>query len=195
MFDFNTVEDKAVLREWFTGDLYNHFLMKSEYVINRGFTVVTQENLQTLVLLARDHNVLNLSCGTGYLAYHLERNGVSITAVDEHPMSSRFGLEKGPYTNKIIKCDYNSINLSLFDLFLITCPDYEKITLDDVVKDIAVGSVVIYNGEWKEGEDNGFYKTLIERFVVITEPTNKLNTNHVCFKGSRDIWLVLKKIR
>lgn len=188
-------EKTESLAEW-TASLNENFfkaqVLRDEHIRSRSFAILTTEVLETLVSLLKDSRVADVGCGTGYLSYHLLSNGVNVTPIDNR--SSHYRIEDSPIDDKVVKSNYNDIDVSNFDTFIISWPNYASNEIEAFVARLPRGSRVIYQGEGIGGcTGTDRFHEILETEYTPDDIAVTLNDRHIRFNGIHDRWYVYIK--
>ena len=175
-----------------------------EYVKNHGYTLCTAEQMKAMAIAMAGSKVVELGSGTGTLGNLLRQEGVDITLTD----IGEEGTSVYEFVTPIqmdIYAKMEVIDLSPYDIVLLTWPPYEDPCCEQVLKNMRVGSILFYCGEGQGGctgtdafHDmlyNGIkgFKGIVQRFNFLEELSDELNENHVRWYGMHDHWSVYRK--
>lgn len=168
------------------------YYYRSEYIKDLGFCIVTTETENVLATFLSTKKVVDIGARTGFLSKILSNKGVNVTAVDIGD-GSYFGVEyqKIPKWYNIQIIDATQLDLSSFDVILLSWPDYEKSTAYDIIKNMKKGQILVYEGEGPGGctADDNFHDYL-KNFMYLEDITDRLNEHHIQFPGIYDWWAV-----
>lgn len=162
---------------------------REEYTQHVGWSLLTMETALQLANICYGRRVADLGCGTGYLTHVLRKLGVEdVTAYDTtiHPH---------PFIEDIQQADYTNVDLSQYDVILLSWPPYNEPQATLVATRIQPHQLLIYQGEGNGGctGDDNFHRMLRSDFVNVTEFTVNLNARHLTFTGLYDSWTVYRK--
>ena len=180
------------------------FSLLFEYVKNHGYIICPAEQMKAMAIAMAESKVVELGSGTGTLGNLLRQEGVDITLTDigEEGMAM-YGFESPVQMDIYAKME--DVDLSPYDIVLLTWPPYEDPCCEQVLKNMRPGSILFYCGEGQGGctgtdafHDmlyNGIkgFKGSVQRFEFLEEFCDHLNENHVRWNGIHDRWSVYKK--
>lgn len=176
----NIIEPMTYSQQWDVREEYTQYV---------GWSLLTMDTALQLANICYGRRVADLGCGTGYLTYVLRKLGVEdITACDNtvHPH---------PFIDDIQQVDYTNIDLSQYDVILLSWPPYDKPQAALVAARIQPHQLLIYQGEGHGGctGDDNFHLMLRSDFASVEEFTVNLNARHLTFDGIHDSWTVYRK--
>lgn len=163
--------------------------VREEYTQHVGWSLLTMDTALQLANICYGRRVADLGCGTGYLTYVLRKLGVEdITAYD-------ITVHPHPFIDDIQQADYTNIDLSQYDVILLSWPPYDKPQAALVAARIQPHQLLIYQGEGHGGctGDDTFHLMLRSDFASVEEFTVNLNARHLNFYGIQDSWAVYRK--
>jgi len=181
-------EWKDVLIKLGDNDLY----FRRDYIRATGFPLLPKEVLKTLAVNLKGKNVIDAGCGTGFLSWLLQKQGINVIPVDNNETDHWFKAEA--YTD-IVKKDAVSCISREHDVVILSWPYYKGSFSLDVCEAMHPGQTMIYQGEAK-GNCTGtyeFFDCLAAKFTLNLPFTQELNHNHVQFRGFHDYWEVYEK--
>lgn len=166
---------------------------RTNHIRTRGFSIITKETLETLTGYLVGKNVLDVGCGTGYMVYHLRKKQIFIDGVTER--TRRYGFKHNFMRKRLIKSDFNDLDVSKYNAFIIGWPDYLSEDAFKFLDKLKPGDTIIYIGEnWGDScATDDFFEKLENEFTLDTEKSNALNKNHVKFSCIKDYWEVYTK--
>lgn len=173
-----------------------NYKLRNQYITNVGFPILTKEVAYQLRKGLASKRVIEVGCGSGYLSYTLRGFGLDITAVDTFKtLYSIANFKKRAYTD-IVREDATSMDLSAFDVVIMSWPDYKSPFAYKVASNMRVGQYLIYQGESYSGctADDDFFDLIDSSFKEYPYLSNSLNKFHVQFSGIHDYWNVYRKI-
>lgn len=167
---------------------YNEYRLREEFVQKFGFCIITDEILSTL---SKYGPLLEVGCGSGYLAYELKKRSVNVRATD--PGTGKYfdpsiDLWSTPWTEieRITGVDavkkYSDRNL------LTSWPDYDREWPTETLKEFK-GQFVCYIGEGYGGctGSDEFHELLGKGFKKVE------NVFPPTFNGIHDYLTVFKR--
>ena len=174
------------------------------YTKSHGFTLCPSELMKAMAIAMAGSKVVELGSGTGTLGNLLRQEGVDITLTDigEEGMAM-YGFESPVQMDIYAKME--DVDLSPYDIVLLTWPPYEDPCCEQVLKNMRPGSILFYCGEGQGGctgtdafHDmlyNGIkgFKGSVQKFEFLEELSDQLNENHVRWCGMHDRWSVYQK--
>lgn len=163
--------------------------VREEYTQHIGWSLLTMDTALQLANICYGRRVADLGCGAGYLTYVLRKLGVEdITAYDME-------LHPHPFIEDIQQVDYTNIDLSQYDVILLSWPPYDEPQAALVAARIQPHQLLIYQGEGYGGctGDDAFHSMLRSDFSSVEEFTVNLNARHLNFHGIYDSWTVYRK--
>lgn len=133
---------------------------------------------------------------TSYISAHLEKLGASNVVTSDIGGAAliRYGMKA------VYKRDHVGNSLDLlpgnFEIVLLSWPPYLEEFAFEVAKKMALGTILIYNGEGWGGctGDDLFHEYLEDRFTVMEDITDQLDLHHARFSGIHDRWTVYRKV-
>ena len=173
-------------------DAYGRF--RQLFIENIGFPITTAESFNELVKICKNNRVLDIGCGTGFLASKLQDCGIEIDAVDnlQHIYFSA-GWRPSPIVNQ---SDVSKVDFSLYDIVIMSWPDYESNFAYEVSRAMSSGKTLIFQGEWVGGctANKRFYHNLQHNFFKRNLESSLLNAGHVTWQHIHDKWYVFTKL-
>lgn len=163
--------------------------VREEYTQHVGWSLLTMDTALQLANICYGRRVADLGCGTGYLTHVLRKLGVEdVTAYDME-------LHPHPFIDDIQQVDYTNVDLSQYDIILLSWPPYHEPQAASVATRIQPHQLLIYQGEGYGGctGDDNFHLMLRSDFVNVEEFTVNLNARHLNFHGIYDSWTVYRK--
>lgn len=159
---------------------------RCEYTDKYSFPIITQDLIEELHSIIQDKKVIELGCGSGYLAYWYKKL---------HPDSNYITCDTNNwYQNTFIDidkiCDYSQLDLSGYDIVMLSWPNYESNDSTDILRNMVKGQTLIYCGEEQGGccATDKFFRYKSNNF----SESEYLNTQ-ISFFGIHDWWSVCKK--
>jgi hypothetical protein len=176
------------------GDWYFQHYLRTRHIGECGFPILTKEVLDLLVPYLLGKKVVDVGCGTGYLASILHNAGVRIDAVDNRSTQYSMGTLVARHFS-VTETDVKELDLSLYDVVIMSWPDYNNDFAVTVCENMKVGQVLPYQGEHKYGccADEAFFDLLDSEFKEYDHVYGRLNSGHCTFGGIHDRWHVFKK--
>jgi len=168
---------------------HQQWTVREEYTQHVGWSLLTMDTALQLANICYGRRVADLGCGAGYLTYVLRKLGVEdITAYDME-------LHPHPFIEDIQQVDYTNIDLSQYDVILLSWPPYDEPQAALVAARIQPHQLLIYQGEGYGGctGDDAFHSMLRSDFSSVEEFTVNLNARHLNFHGIYDSWTVYRK--
>ena len=171
------------------------------YTKSHGFTLCPSELIKAMAIAMAGSKVVELGSGTGTLGNLLRQEGVDITLTDIGEKSMAMYEFESPVQMDIY-AKMEDVDLSPYDIVLLTWPPYEDPCCEQVLKNMRPGSILFYCGEGQGGctgtdafHDmlyNGIkgFKGIVQRFEFLEELSDQLNENHVRWCGMHDRWSV-----
>lgn len=115
--------------------------MREEYTQHIGWSLLTMDTALQLANICYGRRVADLGCGTGYLTYVLRKLGVEdVTAYDT-------AIHPHPFIDDIQQADYTNIDLSQYDVILLSWPPYDEPQAALVAARIQPHQLLVYQGE------------------------------------------------
>lgn len=166
---------------------------RERHIPIRGFVILTKETLAALTDILTGHNTLDLGAGTGYMMYHLRKNNICVDGVVDK--KGRYKFKRNHMTKRIITANYLELDISKYDAFIFSWPDYQSDAPKKFLDRMKSGDKLVYQGEGEGGccADYDFFETLDSDFVELHGETYALNKHHVQFEGIHDRWSVYVK--
>lgn len=168
---------------------HQQWSVREECTQHIGWSLLTMDTALQLANICYGRRVADLGCGTGYLTYVLRKLGVEdVTAYDTE-------LHPHPFIEDIQQVDYTNIDLSQYDVILLSWPPYCEPQAALVAARIQPHQLLIYQGEGYGGctGDDAFHSMLRSDFSSVEEFTVNLNARHLNFHGIYDSWTVYRK--
>ncbi|MCO6704694.1 class I SAM-dependent methyltransferase [Streptomyces sp. CHB9.2] len=198
-FPLMSLQDWKQFQDRTFGDFFNELKedtkQRDAYVRNNAWFILTTENADYLANFLKDKKTLEVGAGTGYMAAHLRKRGVTdYRAVDlwsswywTHDIAN-FGSECG---------DALEVDFDPYDIIIMTWPPMGSDFAHKVAKKMRVGQILIHEGEGYMGctGNDAFYYYLDAAFERDGEMTMELERHHIRFAGMRDDWSVFKKVK
>lgn len=172
---------------------------REAFIVSYGYCLVTQEVLSALASLLRKKQVLEVGCGSGWLAQQLADRKIDITAADKANYSVPAEAGDGFPIAKVYRLDYQGDAVGLlpgqFDVVLMSWPDYESSFAAEVGRAMKPGQLLVFEGEGEGGctGDDAFFELLSSSFEEQVAQSRRLNAGHVQFPGIHDLWSVWVK--
>jgi 2-polyprenyl-3-methyl-5-hydroxy-6-metoxy-1,4-benzoquinol methylase len=164
--------------------------LREEHISKVGFPILTKEVAHLLGKGLQGKKVIEVGCGSAYLSHNLQKLGVDITPVDTFVTSycASGTFEKVVYT-AVVKEDATQMDLSGFDVVIMSWPDYDKPFAAQITSNMKPGQVLIYQGESSYGctGDDAFFELLFNSFEAYPLISSFINTHHVQFSGIKAI--------
>lgn len=182
----DTMEKSGFLARW---------KIRDNYIASVGFPIYTSETLEKLVRFLDGKKVVDVGCGTAFLAKQLQDRGINVTPVDNYVSSYREGLSfKNRSFTKVVCKDASKLHFSKYDVVIMSWPDYDSDFAERIVKRMRPGQILIYQGEGTYGctGNDAFHYFLCDRCSRID---NDLNDHHVQFYAIHDWWYIYRKDR
>lgn len=173
--------------------LARDFMYKERhYIKNMGFTLLTQEFLDKLSKFLKDKKVLEVMCGTGFLASQLRLRGVDIIATDD--MTGKYDFKVRHIDDiKIIDCvDAIDECHEDIDYVIMGWPEMSNDAARVLKSCYKYNIPLIYMGEFTRNgctADAEFYDFATKHFDEYWKIGEKYRT----FLGLHDSCILLKK--
>lgn len=169
------------------------YQVRCRYTSRIGWFILTTEVREVLVNFLKGKRVLEVGSGTGYFAAHMKQGGVEdYNAVDI--WDPQYWDER---TTRYFGIDGDSLDYidNSYDVIVMNWPPYDEPFAHQVVKKMAKGQVLIFEGEGYGGctGDDDFFNYLDDHFTPIKELDDELNEHHIRFHGVNDHWWVYAK--
>lgn len=169
--------------------------IRDTHVTTLSWPILTSEAAALLASFIGLRRTLDAGAGTGFISHQLQNLGA------KNIIASDLGDESfHDYGMRIVyKRDHVGNSLDLlpgdFEVVLLSWPPYKKDFGFQVVKKMAPGTILIYNGEDLYGctGDDLFHEYLEKNFTVMENITASLQMHHVRFPGVYDDWVVYRK--
>lgn len=185
--NLSVLEPLRPVADWYPVARNYDWTARYKWTQSVAWFIPTLESVTILAQFLQGKKVVEPGAGTGYLAAHLRRMGVTdYNAVD----SQESHFEPGTLTYGIIVGDaVNHINDS-YDAVVLTWPSYNTPFGANVVRRMTPGQVLYYQGENEGGctGDDEMFDLLHDHFEVDQEQSALLNEHHVQFDGIHDYW-------
>lgn len=167
---------------------------RSLYTKRFSWSIITEELVDTIAKLYRGKRVIDVGCGSGYLAQLLKNRGVDITAVDCRDKSFTFDA---PELMDIKVRDYRDINYSKYDVVILSWPNYESSHAAELLDKLTDKHTLLYCGEGIGGctADMSFFNKLAAQFENVEEETHAVCDAALSFTHIRDDWTVYRRVR
>jgi SAM-dependent methyltransferase len=167
------------------------------HIVKYGFPIYTIEVIEELVRILSGKRVVDVGCGTAFLARQLSDRGIAVKPVDT--FQTRYDLADEHYTFKnqrympVKEYDATKLHFNRFDAVIMSWPDYQSDFSEIVVKRMRPGQLLVYQGEGSYGctGNDVFHQYLYEKFYEID--SDVLNEHHVQFDGIHDWWNLYRK--
>lgn len=199
--EFATIKSKA---EWteLLKDYIAAYKLREKYIEKVGFPIYTKEVLELLTVFIGNHTVVDVGCGTGFLASKLMEKGLKVTPIDSFETEYGFYIDAnksfaGNRFCDIVEADATSYPIGDFDIVVMSWPDYCSDFGEKVLDNMRLGQTLIYQGEGLGGctGDDEMHYLLVEKFIPADNLNWKLHNAHISFPGIHDCWSVYKKLR
>lgn len=179
-------------------NFYTNYWLRSKYVKNYNWYYITREVFDILTAYLNDLGpvkILEIAGGTGWLTHILRKKGLNVTLNELVVPSKDYYQRKQQYVPIDVKGNILHRDISGFNVFILTWPNYEEPWSLELLKKLPKSSILIYQGETKGGccATPEFFEHLDENFSEISEITSSLNEHHVRFMGMHDWWSVYIK--
>ena len=169
---------------------------RDTHVKIKSWPILTSGVATVLASFIGKRRTLDAGAGTGFISHHLQNLGAkNIIASDVGgDVFHSYGM------STVYKRDHvgNSLDLlpGKFEIVLLSWPPYEDEFAFEVVKKMALGTILIYNGEGWGGctGDDLFHEYLEDRFTVMENITEQIGVHHARFSGINDRWTVYRKV-
>lgn len=177
---------------------YENEMMASGFrtLYNKRFSwsIITKELVDTIAKHYHDKKVIDVGCGSGYLAQLLKNRGVDITAVDCRDAGYTF---VAPELMDVKVHDYRDIDYSKYDVVILSWPNYESEHASELLDKLTDKHTLLYCGEGMGGctADTGFFNKLAAQFKYVDEDTKELRKAALSFSHIRDDWTVYQRVR
>lgn len=173
------------------GYIYQYALREKQ-IVSQGYPIITLECLTTLTKILSGHTVLDCGAGSGYLVYHLRRQGIDIEGIVLP--NNVYGFAQTPVEGQLIVGDYLTHDLSPYTAFVISWPDYGSDAGFALLQRLPAGALLVYQGEIRECcATDDFFDYLDEAFDECISDSLILNRTHIQYSGIHDIWKVYIK--
>lgn len=179
-------------------EFYNNldWRARQKHTSTTSWPILALEVATVLALFIGKRRTLDAGAGTGFISRHLQNLGAkNIIASDVG------GEEFSKYDmSALYKRDHVGNSLDLlpgnFEIILLSWPPYLEPFAFEVAKKMALGTILIYNGEGWGGctGDDQFHEYLEDRFTVMENITEQLGVHHARFSGIYDRWTVYRKV-
>ena len=160
---------------------------RCEYTEKYSFPIITQDLITELHSIIGSKKVIELGCGSGYLAYWYKQlyKESNYTTCDTNDWFSQTFVS----IDKV--CDYSNLDLSDHDIIILSWPNYDSKNAELVLSNMNSGQTLIYCGEEMGGccATNKFFKYKSNNF---TKP--KYLETQISFFGIHDWWSTCTKI-
>ena len=158
-------------------------------VYDQGYSIITQELLDSLVDWMGRDEVFEVGAGCGYLARLLSDRGVNIRAIDsQEGECTRQPWWQNPLYFNVEKIDVNDLVELPGQTILMTWPCIGTDFALNVAKKMKVGQFLIYHGESRGGctANESFFRYLKNHFDVVD--TSDMDDHGISDYGMRDHW-------
>lgn len=179
-------------------EFYNNldWATRQKHTSTTSWPILTLEVATVLASFIGKRRTLDAGAGTGFISHHLQNLGAKNIIASDVGGHNFFNYNM----STVYKRDHvgNSLDLlpGKFEIVLLSWPPCEEPFAFEVVKKMAVGTILIYNGEGWGGctGDDLFHKNLKNEFTVMEGITDQLALHHVRFLSIYDRWTVYRKI-
>lgn len=191
MSELPTLPSFDELRAMGTDDL-NAWALRREWVKTKAWFLLSQETADTLATYLKPFRVVEMGAGSGYLAAHMRRLGVSDYRAYDSYCLRYFDRKKDNYGVK--KRSTRSISFKQADVIVLTWPTYNTSFADHVARKMHSGQILIYQGvRYGCTGDDRFHHRLDAEFTELPNITVALKKYHIQWFGIHDNWYVLQK--
>ncbi len=169
--------------------------LRERHIYEIGFPILTKEVAHYLACALHNKRVVEVGCGTGFLASKLRDAGVEVVAID----SFETKYTKGTFANRchghVHQANALEYDITNFDAVILSWPDYNKDFAYRVAKKMRRGQYLVYQGEGSGGctADERFFNELYANFQYFPRISSKLNDFHTQFDGIHDWWEIYRK--
>lgn len=185
---------RSMLRE--VGRL-GEIALRDRHIKEIGFPILTREVISCLTRALLGKRVVDVGCGSGFLASQLQSFGCNVVAVDTFETCyTNADFSKVKFC-EILQTDATELDYANFDVVIMTWPDHTTQVSDSVANNMKIGQYLIYQGEGDYGctGSAAFHQMLHDNFKKYSYLERRLNMNHVQFASMHDDWTVYRKIR
>lgn len=178
------------------------FDQREDYIRQCGFPILPLETVDTLAGILKGRKVVEVGCGTGYLAFHLRERGIHVTAVDSY--AEQYTVGGDDQTMVTLQAEGRGVVVDDalqyvpgdYDVVIMSWPDYKSTFASDIAQRMKPGQMLIYQGENQYGctADNLFFELLDSSFKELPGFTKALAEHHLRFDIVHDTWQVFCKL-
>ena len=178
-------------------EFYNNlgWAARRKHTSTISWPILTLEVATVLASFIGKRRTLDAGAGTGFISHHLQNLGAKNIIASDVGGHNFFKYDM----STVYKRDHvgNSFDLlpGKFEIVLLSWPPYLEPFAFEVVKKMALGTILIYNGEGLEGctGDDQFHEYLENKFTVMENITDQLALHHARFLHIYDRWTVYRK--
>ncbi len=155
-----------------------NFQYREKYIKKFGFVLWNETILNDLSNFLENKSVLEVGAGSGFLSSELLKRNVEITASDVQVTHNSYGFKKF-YCNVIESSAINMMNKDIFDVIIMSWPNYESNFAYDVANNLKENQQLVYIGEGYGGctANDNFFDFVEEKFQKVKHDLNKNFTN------------------
>lgn len=163
-------------------------LIREEYIGMFGFSILTKELIDEMADLLKDRQVIEIGCGSGYLAHCFR---------ERHPTINYETLDNGewtwafPYTSINHTVNYADFDFSKYSAVIVSWPDLGGVDIVTVLDNLPSGCILLHCGEGRGGCTGvaELYDSLEKNYEYSHELKNSLG-----FPSIHDTWELYYKI-
>lgn len=167
-------------------DYFSHInKYRNLYIQQYGFKILSDDYLQGLYNILKNHTTLEVASGSGYLSYCLKNLGLSITSADAHPphsVKNKYGFQKSWLSQSEqlnVECvQYLKQNSHLYSCVICSWPDYKSDFARNILNSMIKDQTLIYIGESRSGctASDEFFDLLETKCVLQETETSALQS-------------------
>ena len=167
---------------------------REHYTKRFSWAIITEELVSTLATICAGKKVIDVGCGSGYLANLLKNRGIDIDAVDYRDEKYTF---IAPQLMDVQVCDYRDVDYSKYDIVILSWPSYESSHPSELLDMLTEKHTLITCGEGGGGctADMAYYNKLCAQFTSEAKYSNMLKEVSLSFTHIRDSWTVHRRAR
>lgn len=176
--------------------------VKLKYWNDYGYTLICQEQIETLSRQLKYKKVLDAGSGSGFISSELLVHGVDVTAIDvdnynEHKDDRIFPIRNVWHVDVI--GDALDHLPGEYDAVILTWPPGYHPFARRIAETMEPGQLLFYQGEGPKGctADDSFFSEVQNRqkWREVVEYSDNLNVHQLNFLHNYDFWTVYQKTR